>query len=171
MKTRRPLFNKDVDNKIIELMKEWEHLPNNFKMISKHISQYTAKQIRQRWKNHLDPCLCHDPLDEAEKSFIIQWVEANKTTSTSTIHWKDLISVMKDQFGKLRSENKIKNFWYPKQRSLKLEAGVEQVEQQVPFDYEFLEDYGDDIIFQDNSPELLFLNQTGTISLMEVKYY
>jgi hypothetical protein len=65
--------------------------------------------------------VCHEPLDEAEKSFIIQWVEANQIAPTATIHWKDLISAMKDRFGKLRSENKIKNFWYPKQRSLKQE--------------------------------------------------
>lgn len=30
------------------LKKEWENHPNNFKMISKQIPQYNAKQIRQR---------------------------------------------------------------------------------------------------------------------------
>jgi hypothetical protein len=29
---------------------------------------------------------------------------------------------MKRKFGKLRSENKIKNYWYPKKRSLKTET-------------------------------------------------
>ena len=46
--------------------------------------------------------------------FIIRWVEKHKN-SNNKIHWKDLIFEMKKRFGKLRSENKIKNFWYPKQ--------------------------------------------------------
>ncbi|GBC03193.1 hypothetical protein RclHR1_05000006 [Rhizophagus clarus] len=126
------------------LKKEWENHPNNFKMISKRIPQYNAKQIRQRWKNHLDPNLCHDPLDEAEKSFIIQWVKANQTTPNATIHWKDLISAMKNRFGKLRSENKIKNFWYPKQRSLKPENRIEQeIQQEVDYERTEYDDRND----------------------------
>ncbi|CAB4485643.1 hypothetical protein RhiirA1_444138 [Rhizophagus irregularis] len=148
-KVKGPLFNKNVDNKIMMLKKEWENHPNNFKMISKQIPQYNAKQIRQRWKNHLDPNLCHEPLDEAEKSFIVQWVKVNQTTPTATIHWKDLISAMKDRFGKLRSENKIKNFWYLKQRSLKLETRIEQeMQQEVDSKYTVDDDNNDIMSFQ-----------------------
>ena len=61
--------------------------------------------------------VCHDPLDGSEETFIIQWVKNNQT-QYDVIHWKDLVSAIKDQFSKLRSENKLKNFWYSKRGQL-----------------------------------------------------
>jgi len=61
--------------------------------------------------------VCYDVLDENKKSFIIQWVENNKE-SDGKIHWKRLISNIESKFGgKTYSENRVKNFWYLKQRS------------------------------------------------------
>ncbi|RIA88333.1 kinase-like domain-containing protein [Glomus cerebriforme] len=109
-----PLETFDIDIKIIklvELMEEYGILYNRYVWISDKIKKFTPKQIRQRWVNVLNPKLCHKPLNEYEKSFIIQWVENNKA-DYPLIPWKILISAMKDEFGNLRSENMVKNFWY-----------------------------------------------------------
>ncbi|EXX60934.1 uncharacterized protein OCT59_003510 [Rhizophagus irregularis] len=89
---------------------------NPFAELSKLIP-YSAKKIRQRWINNLDPHLIvHDPLNESEKSFIIKWVENNQLSSNGKIRWKVLIKEIKYVFGKLRSENQVKNYWYSKKR-------------------------------------------------------
>ena len=60
--------------------------------------------------------VCRDGLNEDEKLFIIQWVENNKE-SDGKIHWNNLISDIKSEFGgKKYSENRVKNFWYLEQR-------------------------------------------------------
>src|SRR4051812_38486962 len=68
--------------------------------------------------------VCHEPLDKEEQEFIIQWVEKHKETRlddtgtiTITIYWKDLIPEMEIEFGKFRSENKLKNFYYSRRKS------------------------------------------------------
>ncbi|RIA88003.1 hypothetical protein C1645_776021 [Glomus cerebriforme] len=86
-------------------MNEWGHLSDCFSRISRFIPLYSAKQIRQHWIYHL----CHEPLDEKEKDFIIQ--EINKLKPDEKISWKKIIKKMEDEFNKLRSENKVKNFW------------------------------------------------------------
>ncbi|RIA81064.1 hypothetical protein C1645_837569 [Glomus cerebriforme] len=111
-----PRFTEEIDNKIIELMKIYGNIPNYYVKISEEInkqfnSNYTSKKIRQRWISTLDPKFHHKPLNEDEKSFIIQWVENNKTPDDPKIHWKILISEIEKKFGKLRSENMVKNFW------------------------------------------------------------
>lgn len=60
--------------------------------------------------------IVHDPLNESEKSFIIKWVENNQLSSNGKIRWKVLIKEIKYVFGKLRSENQVKNYWYSKKR-------------------------------------------------------
>ncbi|RIA81951.1 hypothetical protein C1645_809838 [Glomus cerebriforme] len=110
-KLRGPRITKEFDNKIIELMKVYGNLPNCYVIISEKTNkQYTSKQIRQRWISTLDPKLHQKPLGEDEKSFIIQWVENNRVPN-SKIRWKPLISEIEKKFGKLRSENMVKNFW------------------------------------------------------------
>ncbi|CAG8750742.1 11333_t:CDS:2, partial [Funneliformis mosseae] len=71
---------------------------------------YTHKQIRQRWKNHLDPK--HDN----ERKFIVKWVIENKGPN-GEISFVNLIPVMENRFGKSHSENKLKNFWKSRERS------------------------------------------------------
>ncbi|CAB4422120.1 unnamed protein product [Rhizophagus irregularis] len=80
--------------------------------------QFSPKMVRQRWTNDLDPRLCHDPFDEIEKLYMIEWVKKYKIQNPSSykIPWNKLILEMKDKFGKLHSENKVKNFWHSKQR-------------------------------------------------------
>jgi hypothetical protein len=55
--------------------------------------------------------VCHDELNEKEKSYIIEWVEEYKIQNPfDKIRWKNLISEMKNKFGKLRTENCVKIF-------------------------------------------------------------
>ncbi|EXX63176.1 hypothetical protein RirG_154720 [Rhizophagus irregularis DAOM 197198w] len=112
-----PLFTKEVDNIIIELMKKCGNLPKPYVKVREAIPQYTSKQIRQRWISRLDPRLCRKYLDDDEKSFIVQWVEHNQEPN-GTIHWKDLINEIEHKFGNLRSENTIKNFWNQRKRRI-----------------------------------------------------
>ncbi|GBB83968.1 hypothetical protein RclHR1_10600005 [Rhizophagus clarus] len=123
-------------------MKKWEGHHNCYAKISEETGKvFTPKQIRQRWISFLDPTskqilsskvfllwldcslievfflVCHDELDENERSYIIKWVKENKNDNSSDkICWTKLISEIHDKFGKLRSENKVKNFYYLKKR-------------------------------------------------------
>ncbi|RIA88332.1 hypothetical protein C1645_775173 [Glomus cerebriforme] len=121
-KSNETLFSEEIDDKIIELMKEWGHLSSPYAKINEIIPEYTSKQIRRRWINKLNPELCPDPLNEEEKEFIIQGInnQLKLNPEDDKISWKDMISEMKIKFDKLHSENKVKNFWYAnkKKRSL-----------------------------------------------------
>ncbi|RIA82003.1 hypothetical protein C1645_809818 [Glomus cerebriforme] len=116
-KIRGQRFTEETDKIISDAMKKWGHLPNPYVKICGIIPNYSSKQIRYRWISKLNPSLCNSPLDEDEKLFIVQWVENNKTPY-GIIHWRDLINEVKNNFGKLRSENTLKNFWHLRRRSL-----------------------------------------------------
>ncbi|GET03631.1 hypothetical protein GLOIN_2v1782447 [Rhizophagus clarus] len=111
---RKSKFNEKADGIILN------HTENNsicYAEIRKKIPEYTTKQIRQRWKNQLDPALCHDRLDESEETLIIELVKNNQGPN-GKIHWINLIPIVKAMTGKSRSENKLKNFWYSKRGQL-----------------------------------------------------
>jgi hypothetical protein len=61
--------------------------------------------------------VCHDPLDENDEKLIIEWVKKNQVPN-GKICWTNLIPEVKAKTGKLRSENKLKNFWYSKKGKL-----------------------------------------------------
>src|SRR4051812_39400180 len=63
--------------------------------------------------------VCHDPFEEEEAIFIIQWIEKNQSPNGS-ICWKELIHEVECRFNRLRSKNKFKNFWYSRKRRLLL---------------------------------------------------
>ncbi|PKY54494.1 hypothetical protein RhiirA4_501581 [Rhizophagus irregularis] len=113
-------FNFNDDARIIHYMDEFGHLPNCYKETSRLLdNRFSSKQIRERWTNHLDPHLCHDPFDGIEKLYIIEWVERYKIRNPDDkIPWKKLILEMKVKFGKLRSNNSVKNIWNANQRLL-----------------------------------------------------
>jgi hypothetical protein len=79
--------------------------------------------------------VCTLPLEENEKLFIVQWVENNRT-SDGIIHWKDLINEVNSRFGKLRSENTLKNFWHLRRRSLLKQEKQVNFESNITFEYE-----------------------------------
>ncbi|GBC02829.1 hypothetical protein RclHR1_04840012 [Rhizophagus clarus] len=107
-----------IDNEIKNAMNEYKNERNCYVMISKKLGkEFTPKQIRQRWLSHLDPSICHEELNDDERSYITKWVKEHKSENSSDkICWTKLISEMHDEFGKLRSENKVKNFYYLKER-------------------------------------------------------
>ncbi|CAB4408118.1 unnamed protein product [Rhizophagus irregularis] len=112
---------KEVDNEIIKFMNENKNERNPYIRASKEINKvFTSKQIRQRWMSKLDPLLCHENLCEDEKLYIIEWVEEYKNKHPSNvINWKQLIKDLNNKFGKMRSENKVKNHYNLKERQEK----------------------------------------------------
>ncbi|CAB5186289.1 unnamed protein product [Rhizophagus irregularis] len=113
-------FTKEIDNSIKESMEKFAQSSNPYVKVSDNINKlydtnYTSKQIRQRWISKLNTDLCHDSLSEVEKSFIVQWVESKP--QGDTIPWKELIPLMETKFEKLRSENMVKNFWNLRKRT------------------------------------------------------
>ncbi|RIA81953.1 hypothetical protein C1645_881323 [Glomus cerebriforme] len=131
-RTRESRFTEETDNKIIELIKKYGRLPNCYVKISKKMNkQYTPKQIRNRYINKLNPNLCHEPLSKDEKLFIIKWDEENPS-SDGIFHLKFLIPALEHKFKKLRSENDLKNFWYPRKRAQNTKAGNKQQTTPLP---------------------------------------
>ncbi|GBC03196.1 hypothetical protein RclHR1_05000009 [Rhizophagus clarus] len=127
-------FTEQIDNHIKELMKEYRHSSNLYAQVTEIINKdynmhYTSKQIRQRWISRLDTNLCHGPLDDEEKFFIIQWVES--TQRGDKINWKKLIPLMKTEFGKLRSENMVKNYWNSRKRRIIKSKAKDQQQPQI----------------------------------------
>ncbi|CAG8684562.1 672_t:CDS:2 [Rhizophagus irregularis] len=124
-------FNEQIDNSIKEFMKKFGQSSNPYVKVRKNINKlystnYTSKQIRQRWRNILNTDLCFEPLSEDEKSFIVQWAESKP--QGDTIRWKELIPLMKTKFKKLRSENKVKNFWSIRKRIQEISKAKSETE-------------------------------------------
>ncbi|CAB4383713.1 unnamed protein product [Rhizophagus irregularis] len=116
-KTKGHSFSSHYDKIILENIKKLGNHKDRYLMISKLPGLYlkfTSKQIRQRYTNILDPALCHDPLGDDERMYIIQEIRLNP----NNVSWKKLTLKMNGQFSKLRSENKIKNFWTSTKKSL-----------------------------------------------------
>ncbi|GBB86715.1 hypothetical protein RclHR1_01310011 [Rhizophagus clarus] len=109
-------FDENSDKLITYGMKKWKNRHNRYVKISRLIPNYTPKQIATHWKNNLDPRLCLDSLENEEKKFIVEWIRGHRT-SDGVIHWKYVINDLKIQFGKLHSENKIKNYWNRRKKS------------------------------------------------------
>lgn len=56
-------------------------------------------------------------MDDEEKQFIDGWISHNRI-GDGVIEWKNLRQDLKNQFGFLRPENMVKNYWYSKQRRI-----------------------------------------------------
>ncbi|GBC03192.1 hypothetical protein RclHR1_05000005 [Rhizophagus clarus] len=79
---------------------------------------YNARQLCHYWRNYLDPDVYQLNLNDEEKKFIDEWILYNKSENGGIV-WKKLRHDLKIQSGLFRSENKLKNYWYSKQRSKK----------------------------------------------------
>ncbi|CAB4381907.1 unnamed protein product [Rhizophagus irregularis] len=124
-------FTEQIDNSIKEFMKKFGQSSNPYVKVSENINKlystnYTSKQIRQRWISKLNIDLCLEPLSEDEKSFIVQWVESKP--QGDTICWKELILLMETKFKKLRSESMVKNFWYLRKRTQEISKSKSETE-------------------------------------------
>jgi len=73
--------------------------------VAMHLPGRLGKQVRERWQNHLDPCLTKEPWAEEEDQLLIslQAVMGNR--------WSEIARAFTG-----RSENSVKNRWNSKQR-------------------------------------------------------
>ncbi|RGB41459.1 hypothetical protein C1646_663057 [Rhizophagus diaphanus] len=110
------LFDEESNKLIRKYMKEYEHIHNRFVLISKLVPKYKPNQLSNYWNNYLDPRLCLEPLTDDEKKYIIEHVQSNRRIN-GLINWKLVVNGLKNKFGKLRSENRVRNFWNSKQKS------------------------------------------------------
>ncbi|CAG8454059.1 11721_t:CDS:2 [Funneliformis mosseae] len=133
-----PLFDKESDEIISDSMNVLDKSKNirkKYKIIHEMLPQYTSRQIRQRYLNHLNKRLCMNPLGNEEKAFVIRWITTNQKQN-GIIHWKILILDLKAKFGLLRSENTVKNFFYSRMKQLSRSRGNQNVpsaQTAVPF--------------------------------------
>ncbi|CAI2164870.1 6178_t:CDS:2 [Funneliformis geosporum] len=118
---RQWLFSGDDDEVILACIKEMERtgvVHGRYKRIETEFSsRFTAKQIRNHYLNALDPALCHCALKEEEKRFIKDWIRCNMTPD-GKIKWQKLRLEMEKEFHCLKSDNKIKNYYYSNKRRL-----------------------------------------------------
>ncbi|GBB83969.1 hypothetical protein RclHR1_10600006 [Rhizophagus clarus] len=113
-RSKGPLFTAEDDAIILKYGQEWKSDNNRFSKISKLpelFNKFTSKQINHRWCTKLNPELNRSKFTKREVKFIIKWIKENKMSS-GKIRWRLLIDAMKKQFGRLRSENMPKNFYY-----------------------------------------------------------
>ncbi|CAG8547857.1 2580_t:CDS:2, partial [Funneliformis mosseae] len=123
---RQLLFSGEDDEVILNCIKEMEQngiVHKRYKIIEERLSRkFTAKQIRHHYTNVLDSKLCHLALKEEEKQFIKDWIRCNKTPA-GKIEWKQLRLEMEETFKSLKSENKIKNYYYSNLKRLSRKVG------------------------------------------------
>ncbi|RIA90142.1 hypothetical protein C1645_823705 [Glomus cerebriforme] len=119
------LFDEESNRLIRKYMKEYAHIRNRFVLISKLVPKYKPNQLSNCWHNYLDPNLCLDPLTDDEKDFIIKQVQNNRKPN-GIINWKLVVHNLKNEFGLLRSENKVRNFWNSRQKSNLRKAKIQK---------------------------------------------
>ncbi|CAI2165135.1 5340_t:CDS:2 [Funneliformis geosporum] len=147
-----PLFDRESDDIISDSMIALEKSSIKYKIIHEMLPQYTSRQIRQRYLNHLNWRLCKNPLGNEEKAFVIRWITTNQT-QTGTIHWKQLILDLNAKFGLLRSENTVKNFWYSRMKQLsraQARQNVSSAQTVVPFNNGGLAQYSKPVAMEPN---------------------
>ncbi|RIA83068.1 hypothetical protein C1645_743336 [Glomus cerebriforme] len=94
---------------------------------------FNSRQLCNYWRNYLDPEVHQGSLSDEEKQFIDEWIKLNRIEN-GVITWKTLRHELKNQFGFLRSENAVKNYWYSKQnRTGAVEESESLVLPQIPY--------------------------------------
>ncbi len=78
----------------------WSHVANTIQETSQGETDRTGKQCRERWHNHLDPSLRHDPFSSEEDKKLI------RLQSTFFNKWTEISKRMPG-----RSDNAVKNRW------------------------------------------------------------
>ncbi|CAI2164877.1 6182_t:CDS:2 [Funneliformis geosporum] len=115
---RNLLFDEKSNSIIRGAMRNLSRHRYPFAKISRELlPHYSARQIGHHWRNVLCPALNHGPWVRFEQQYIVYWILQNRT-SNGRIDWKILRQVLKSKFGLLRSENRIKNYWYSKKKCL-----------------------------------------------------
>jgi hypothetical protein len=61
-------------------------------------------------------------MTSCEKNFIYEWVEQQLNDNNKKISWKALQTKMKEQFGRLRAQNDLKNTWNARKKQINNQA-------------------------------------------------
>ncbi|CAB4392702.1 unnamed protein product [Rhizophagus irregularis] len=120
MHSKAVYFTEEDDNMIIKHMKTYGKFTNRFVIINGLMNKkFTNSQISERWRNYLNPELCKDDLGYYEKVIIDDEVQENLMTrdTIGSRVWREVVRELFRLFGKLYSENKVKNYWNLKYRS------------------------------------------------------
>uniref|UniRef100_U9SRD5 HTH myb-type domain-containing protein n=1 Tax=Rhizophagus irregularis (strain DAOM 181602 / DAOM 197198 / MUCL 43194) TaxID=747089 RepID=U9SRD5_RHIID len=130
MRSKAFYFTEEDDNMIIKHMKTYGKFTNRFVIISGLLNEkFTCSQISERWRNYLNPELCKDDLGYYEKVIIDHEVQKFLMKGDKIkIRWRKVIRELFRLFGKLYSENKVKNYW-----NMKYRKGKREVETKILF--------------------------------------
>ncbi|PKY47798.1 hypothetical protein RhiirA4_523452 [Rhizophagus irregularis] len=110
MHSKAVYFTEEDDNMIIKHMKIYGKFTNRFVIINGLMNEkFTNSQISER-KLYLFQLVCKDDLGYYKKVIIDDEVQRILMTSVK-IRWREVIRELFRLFGKLYSENKVKNYW------------------------------------------------------------
>jgi hypothetical protein len=87
------------DAKLVELVEQYGS--KSWTVIASKLGNRAGKQCRERWKNHLDPAINHEPFTKQEDESVIRMVNEMGTK------WAQISKLMPG-----RTENAIKNRYY-----------------------------------------------------------
>ena len=116
-KTKKSKFTKEEDEKLCSLVKKYGE--NEWSLISKQMNNRNPRQVRERWKNYLDPRINNEKWTEDEDSQLL------KNFKEFGPHWKKI-----SLFFKNRSPNSVRN------RFLKV-ANCKKLSEQRDFNMNF----------------------------------
>ncbi|PWO00068.1 C-Myb R2r3, partial [Tilletiopsis washingtonensis] len=77
-------WSKAEDDRLLRLVEE--HGAERWVIIAQHMGSRSGKQCRERWHNHVDPCILRKPFTPEEDAIIIalynqigsKWAEMSK---------------------------------------------------------------------------------------------